>query len=163
MNPLETPFISRMRRSHALEHATMHILARRHPNLRLMGRTALEGFYLYGMVETEEVASAAEEALARLQAGESELAIHPQCGTNLVVSGILAGLFSLAATRGRKESLLGKLPRVILAATMATILAQPLGPLLQKYVTTSSEMEGVSIERIIRWGRGLHQVKLSFQ
>lgn len=163
MNLLEVPFIAHLRRSHALEHATIRILSQRKPHLRLIGRTMPEGFYLYGRVETKEVTSAAEEALTRLQAGESDLAIHPQCGTNLAVTGALAGLFSFVAMGGRKRSRLTQLPGVILAATVATILAQPLGPILQKRITTSSEVEGVTIEEVTRVNRGIHRVKLRFQ
>ena len=65
MNILEIPLIARIRRHHALEHATIHILTRN--NWRLMGRTTTRGFYLFGEVETEEVVAAVSEALARLQ------------------------------------------------------------------------------------------------
>ena len=161
MNILETPVIARMRRNHALEHATIHILTQRNPYLRLVGRTGLRGFYLYGEVETEEVASAASEALARLQAGERYLAIHPRCGTNLATAGVLAGLASFIALSERRKSRLAQLPQVLLAATAAVIVAQPLGLALQEYVTTSTDLKGVTIEGVRRQVRGnvtVHEV-----
>ncbi|MEA3459700.1 MAG: DUF6391 domain-containing protein [Chloroflexota bacterium] len=163
MNPLEVPLIAHLRRSHALEHATLHLLAQHNPHLRLIGRTMPEGFYLYGRVETEEVATAAKEALARLRAGERDLAIHPQCGTNLAVTGILAGLFSFAAMWGRKKPRLAKLPGVLLAATAATILAKPLGPIIQERITTSAEVEEMTIEKVTRLGKGVHWVRLGLK
>ncbi len=83
--------IDAVRQNHALEHATMHILNRRYPYLRLMGRSSLSGFYLYGALDTQELADAVSEALLRLQQGERHLAIHPRCGTNLAVTSVLAG------------------------------------------------------------------------
>jgi hypothetical protein len=70
---LDIPAIVSVRRNHALEHATMHVLARHHQTLRLVGRSSLGGFHIYGQVDTEALASAASEALVRLQNGEREL------------------------------------------------------------------------------------------
>jgi len=145
---LEQPFIAAMRRNHALEHATIHILTWRYPHLHFVGRTTPKGFHIYGAVEMEAVAAAASEALARLQAGERELALHPRCGTNLAVAGILAGLSSFVAM-GRKPRL-SKLPQVILVATAALVAAQPLGMMVQEFVTTSSQLADVKIERVTR-------------
>ncbi|MFQ5813711.1 MAG: DUF6391 domain-containing protein, partial [Anaerolineae bacterium] len=94
MNILETPIIARIRRNHALEHATIHVLTEYKPRRDLVGRTTAWGFYLFGEVETEEVAVAVSEALARLRRGEHSLAVHPRCGTNLATAGVLAGLSS---------------------------------------------------------------------
>ena len=43
------------------------------------------------------LAAAVDEALRRMQAGERELAVHPGCGTNIVASGLLAGVCSRSA------------------------------------------------------------------
>jgi len=163
MNILETPLIARIRRNHALEHATIHILTQRNPGRHLVGRTTAHGFYLYGEVETEEVATAVSEALARLRRGEHHLAVHPRCGTNLATTGVLAGLFSFVAMSGRSRSRWAKLPQILLAATMAVIAAQPLGMALQKHVTTLPQVEGVTIEEITRQQRGqvvVHRIDL---
>jgi len=166
MNILEIPLIARIRRNHALEHATIHVLTEHNPRRHLMGRTTERGFYLFGEVETEEVAAAVSEALARLQGGEHSLAVHPRCGTNLATAGVLAGLSSFVAMSGRSKSRLAKLPQVVLAATMAVMAAQPLGLALQKHVTTSPEVEGVTIEEITRQRRGsvvVHEVIIKSQ
>ncbi|MBI3740233.1 MAG: hypothetical protein HY257_00560, partial [Chloroflexi bacterium] len=78
MNILETPPISIVRRNHGIEHATVHILTARHPNLSLIGRADAQGFFIYGAVKTEELKTAAREAIARLQNGEANLAVHPR-------------------------------------------------------------------------------------
>ena len=166
MNILEIPLIATIRRNHALEHATIHVLTEHNPRRRLVGRTTVSGFYLYGEVETEEVAAAVSEALGRLQRGEHDLAVHPRCGTNLATAGVLAGLSSFVAMSGRSKSRLVKLPQILLAATIAVIAAQPLGLALQKHVTTLPQVERVTIEGITRQERGrvvVHQVIVKSQ
>lgn len=161
MNLLEQPLIAALRRNHALEHATIHILTRRYPHLRFVGRTTPNGFYIYGAAKTGAVEAAASEALARLQAGERELTLHSNCGTNLAVAGILTGLSSYVAM-GRKRHL-SKLPMVLLAATAAMLIAQPLGMMVQEYVTTSSELTGVQVKAVKRQQRGkvvVHKIEV---
>ncbi|GIW11419.1 MAG: hypothetical protein KatS3mg061_2476 [Dehalococcoidia bacterium] len=73
---------------------------------------------------------------------------------------MLAGLSAAAAFSAatRPERWL----RAILMATAAALLAQPLGQLLQKYVTTSARLERVQVTRILRTGRGswtVHRVE----
>jgi hypothetical protein len=163
MNLLEIPLIAKIRRNHALEHATIHVLTQHDPRRHLMGRTTASGFYVFGEVEIEEVAAAVSEALVRLQRGEHSLAVHPRCGTNLATAGVLAGLSSFVAMSGRSRSRLAKLPQILLAATIAVIAAQPLGLALQKHVTTLPKVEGVTIEEITRLQKGqvvAHRVDL---
>lgn len=163
MNLLELPFIAAIRQNHALEHATIHVLTQRNPYLHLVGRTTPKGFLIYGDVKTELVAEAASEALARLQAGETGLAVHPRCGTNIATAGVLAGLSAFAVASVRSKSRLARLPQILLATTAAIIVAQPLGLLLQEYLTTSPQVEGVRIEKITRQQFGkivMHRVEL---
>ena len=143
-----------VRQNHALEHATMHVLSRRNPYLQLVGRTTTSGFLIYGNVDTQEVASATTEALVRLQQGESHLAVHPRCGTNLAVTGILVGMAAFGATLGRPRSKLDRLPLALTAATLAAILAQPLARSIQEHVTTTPRVEGLHITDITRQERG---------
>jgi len=162
MNILDWPFIARTRRNHSLEHATIHILSARYPGRGIMGRSAPDCFYIYGNLTAEQVYSAAVEALARLRAGENHLAIHPSCGTNLVASGMLAGMAAFAAMNiGRRRSRWEALPMVISAVTLALLLAQPLGTLLQARVTTNSyldTMEIIGIRRTNTAGLPVHRV-----
>lgn len=154
-----------VRRNHALEHATIAVLlAKVGPNTRLVGRASGDGFYIYGKVPTDKIRESAAEALARLKEGESQLAVSPLCGTNLAVAGILAGLASLLAlgNRSRWE----RLPNVLMAAVVAVVGAQPLGRVVQRYVTTSADVQGLEIVGVTATGRGLaplHKVKTTFR
>ena len=150
-----------VRQNHALEHATVHVLSRRYPYLRLAGRSALSGFYIFGQLDTAIVADAAAEALARLQQGEAHLAVHPRCGTNLAVTGLLAGTAAFAATLGRPRSKVERLPVAVTAATLAAIVAQPLAHRIQEQITTTPDVGGAYISSVTRQEQGrfvIHKV-----
>jgi hypothetical protein len=165
---LDTPVVRRTRRNHALEHATIHILSARHPKLSMAGRAVSKGLRLCGVVDTDEVRSAVEEALSRLE-GEPELAVHPLCGTNIVVGGAVAGLLSLVALATLPEErkparALDVLPRLMLAGTFAAVASQPLGPKVQERLTTLPVCAGVTVAGITRQerrGHVIHRVLLA--
>jgi len=146
--------VRQVRQSHALEHATIHILSQRYPGLQLMGRSTPGSFYLYGDVPTDLAASAASEALARLQAGEMALAVHPRCGTNLAVSALLAGTAAMLAIGRRRRSFWMQAPDVFLAVSLALFLAQPLGYSVQSRITTLTDVRDVRIASICRQSLG---------
>lgn len=137
--------ITALRQNHALEHATIHIISQRVPSLQLMGRSTPGGFYLYGPAPTTLVASAAGEALARLQAGESSLAVHPRCGTNLAVGALVAGAATMLALGRRQRSRWEMAPDVVLAIALGLFIAQPLAHLVQERLTTSPSVDDVRI------------------
>ena len=143
MGFFDLPLITKIRRNHGLEHATVHILSRRNDRLSLVGRSDWKGFTLYGPVDTSEVRQAAQEALQRLQQGEANLAVHPRCGTVLATTGILTALAAFLAMSldggSRQRFRWSSLPAGVLAATVAAIFAQPLGLFLQEYYTTSGQ------------------------
>jgi len=87
-----TGTIARIRRNHGLEHATIHVLSEGHKRFSAQGNSDHRGFHLniYGDVTEEEVAEAVTEAHRRLRAGERHLAVHPNCGTVLVTTAVLA-------------------------------------------------------------------------
>lgn len=146
--------VTRIRQNHALEHATMHLLPRYRPGVQLVARSSLDGFYIYGDVDTATLARAASEALARLQAGEAELAVHPRCGTNLATAGILGGLASFLVMLKRDRNPWDKLPQVLLVSIAAVVVAQPLGLALQRRVTTLASLQRARIMGIVT--RRLH-------
>ncbi len=146
-------FVTAVRRNHALEHATIAVLmSRLGAGAKLMGRASTDGFYVIGDVSTEEVSQAANEGLARLKRGEYHLAVSPFCGTNLVTAGLLAGLASMLSMRHKRG--MDRFPQVVLAATSAVILAQPLGRLVQKHLTTCPDLDDVGIVEVTCRGRG---------
>ena len=153
LNNQALEMINAIRQNHALEHATIALLFKRlEGKVRLIGRAGLGSFHIYGDIPTDIIEEAAREALQRLQEGDEELAVSPMCGTNLVVSGILAGLASIIA--GRKRRGLSKLSSVIQASIIAMLIAQPLGRLVQKHLTTTADLTNVSIMRVVKSGEG---------
>ncbi len=161
------PF-SRVRRNHALEHATLQVLAEKNPQLRMAGYSDPRGFWLVGQIETDQVEEGVRQALSRLQNGEHKLAIHPNCGTNLVTSGFVAGAFAWLGMQGAGRNArdrVERLPLVITLVTLAMVLSQPLGPMVQERVTTSAAAQGMEIMKIERLQRGdvpLHRVLIRF-
>jgi len=149
--------ISRVRRNHGLEHATIHLLSRQHPNTFLAGHSDPEGFWLIGNVPTAAVESAVQEALERLRGGERRLAIHPGCGTNYLVSGGLAALAGALAMLGvgkRWRDKANRLPLAVMLGTVALMFSQPLGYLLQERVTTDGDPGALEIVEIIPTRQG---------
>ena len=161
---LNLPRVRRTRRNHGLEHATIHLLSQRVRGVSIAGVSDMRGFYLFGDVPTGEVARAAEDALARLRAGERGLAIHPHCGTNFLAAGAVAGTTAFVALLGadRPRSRLERLPMAVLLATFALIWTQPLGNYLQQHLTTSGEMGDLRITavRVVRDARPkMHRIE----
>lgn len=170
--------ILQLRQIHALEHATVWVLSEVHQGVQatatssqpsqvdnelLGGLSTDQGFYLYGEVETLDLHRAVRLALHRLTNGESNLAVHPRCGTNVSVGMILtAGLvigINLVLPRGPIEQLLG----LGVAATTAAQLAPDLGILAQRYLTTAIPfnlaIEDIKVTRDF-WGRAAHFVQV---
>lgn len=151
------PFIERVRRNHALEHATLHVLARRKPHTSLAGQSDFFGFWILGDVTLEEVQESVAEALQRLCSGERELAIHPFCGTNLAAAALLGGAAALVAFWGSGRRLRDKFERLPLAISLSglsLIFARPLGAWLQRNLTTSAEAMTLEVSSIRQVQRG---------
>jgi hypothetical protein len=159
-------WIAHTRRNHALEHATIHILNHRYPAARLIGWSTPRGFYVYGDVPTSAVRAAADEALRRLAQGESHLAIHPRCGTNLVTAGLLVGSSAfLTMLPGDNRSRRERLPLVVLISTLSLVLAQPLGIFVQQHLTTLVRRSGTiafEVERGTANNTTVHQVRTTY-
>lgn len=156
---LHLPLILETRRNHALEHATLHMLARAHPG-PLAGHSNPTGYFILGDVTTEALRAAAHEARARLLAGEHALAIHPGCGTNLAATVGLASTFAWLPLRGQKSTLtrLALVPFALLFAALGVALAHQLGPSLQQHVTTEADLGNLQIADIRFIRKGLHRV-----
>jgi len=154
---IETPPVSRVRRNHGLEHATLNILSQRFPHLRLAGHSDFKGFWIIGNVPIEAVQDAVEEALSRMRAGETNLAVHHNCGTNYVTAGMLAGVAGAITMIGvgrRWRDKLERLPVAMSLATLALIVGMPLGSLVQARVTTSGDPGEMQVVEIMTKMRG---------
>jgi hypothetical protein len=156
---LQLPLILETRRNHALEHATIHILSRTH-KIPMAGHSNPTGFFLLGELSTEELRTAATEAWTRLNTGESGLAVHPGCGTNLVAATLLPATFAWAPLRGAKSTRwrLLLIPLALVFAAFGYLLSKPLGPWLQKHITTEADLGNMQIVDIRFVRKGVHRV-----
>lgn len=137
-----------VRRNHALEHAAISIISERHPSVQLTGRSNSRGFYVFGTIAPAELASAVEEARIRLRGGEAALAVHPRCGTNLAVAGILSGLAAALAAQLRPKQ--NRFSYAVLAALAALMVSPPLGTATQRHLTTLADLGDLEVEGIER-------------
>lgn len=160
--------VNRIRRNHGLEHATIHVLSEGHKRFSAQGNSDHRGFHLniYGDVTEQEVAAAVAEAHRRLRAGERQLAVHPNCGTVLVTTAMLATVAAQAVfsfEQWREAAPDGKgagrgwlatanaLPGATLAVVAALIVGRPLGLTLQERYTVDgniADLEVVSIRPV---------------
>lgn len=148
----EIPLFSRVRRNHGLEHATLHILSDRHPGRPMAGHSDFGGFWIVANLDLDEVQSAVNEALDRLNAGEEQLAVHPNCGTNFATAGIMAGGAAFLAMTGAGKQTRDRIERLPLAMTLATlalVAAQPIGLAVQAQLTTSGKPGELRVVKII--------------
>lgn len=155
---LRQPGILRVRRNHALEHATIHLLSRRVTGLRIAGRSDGRGFTLWGKVPTEYVEQAATHSLERMKRGERNLAVHPNCGTNLVTQGFLATLAAYVGLGLRRERIFGsRFALVTMLIMLALVVGQPLGMALQRHFTTEGDPGDLHVADVRR-----REVRLPF-
>ena len=160
MNILELPVYLATRRNHALEHATLKILARKYDDKMLAGHSNPTGFFLFGDMSTEDIRDAIQEAETRLRAGEHDLAIHPGCGTNMATSMVVPAAFAwlpfqgARSTRGR----LLLLPVGLTFALFGYLLSKPLGPWFQRHVTTEANLGNLQVVEIKPVRKGVHRV-----
>jgi hypothetical protein len=161
--------VNRIRRNHALEHATIHVLSEGHKRFSAQGNSDHRGFHLniYGDVSEDEVAAAVAEAHRRLRAGERQLAVHPNCGTVLVTTAMLATLAAQAVLgfeqwrvskapspsgegsgRGAMLTAVNALPGAALAVVAALIVGRPLGLTLQERYTVDGNIADLAVASI---------------
>lgn len=132
-----------VKQNHALEHATIVLLSRRFPEVRLAGISFAAGFFVFGELPTEAILPAAQEALTLLRTTAPDMAIHERCGTNLAVTGILTGLAAMTVAKMPRPY--NSFNNVVLAATAALIVARPLGLTVQRHVTTQTPNASMTI------------------
>ena len=143
-------FISHIRKNHAMEHATIHMLAKMMPGVSFSGYSIHKGFWVLGKAELQDVHKAAEIALAKLRNGDHKLAVHPNCGTNLAVTGLCVAAAALVTTHGLDEDdpLSSKFSAFVTAGMAGVLASRPLGPRVQQWITTDADVSKLSIESI---------------
>lgn len=152
--------ISRVRRNHGLEHATIHVLSEKHSGFSAQGNSNHRGFYLniYGDISEDAVRGAVEEAFSRMKGGEHKLAVHPNCGTVLLTTATMATVaaqaaFAVEQVRQRTDRMdsnvfVGGLPSAILATVLALILSRPVGISIQEKYTTEGDLGEMQLLRV---------------
>jgi Domain of unknown function (DUF6391) len=148
--------ITRIRQHHALEHATLQVLSIT-KNVPLAGYSDPFGFWIVGDVTTQEIQEGVEEAMTRLKAGEYRLALHPNCGTNYVVSGVIAGGVSWLAMLGSNGNFrrkMERLPIIMTLVTVSLILTTPLALTIQARYTTDPNLGTMEVKEITTHLRG---------
>lgn len=156
--------VRRMRRNHALEHATIALLSRRYPSTSTMGFSGSRGFTLFTDLTAEEVYPTVREALQRLKRGHSALAVHPNCGTNLVAAAVLTTGVTALGLRSRKEKIgerLEQFLQLVLVNAVALVVARPVGRWLQSHLTVDANVKGVEIASILtRYQAGMQRIEV---
>ena len=157
IKPLLTfPIIRDVRRNHGLEHGTIRLLNQH--RFQLSGVSFNRGFIIFGEVPTNMVEEAAHDALARMKRGERYLAIHPNCGTNLVTTGFLTTLIAAITFSGTsKRTIWDRFSLVMLLMMITVLVSQPIGMSIQKHITTDSNLGDMEIIRVSR-----KKIKLPF-
>ena len=124
------------------------------------GHSNPTGFYLMGGFSKEEIQEAADEAMRRIRAGEKELAIHEGCGTNIATSTLLPAMFAFVPMQQARSNFwrLFLIPFAIGLAVVGYFLSKPLGPWLQRNVTTEANLGNMRIVDIIPVRKGLFRV-----
>ncbi len=157
-----TDLFRRIRQVHAIEHATVAVLLERRGGrrMRVAGLSHPWGFLLFSAVgDDQAVASAAAEAVHRLDAGESHLAVSDFCGTNLVIAAV-ATAAAVRASSWRGGSFSGS----VLAAVGALVLAPVAGHSVQESVTTLAtvhDRNAGAATRLVGWSAGtIHHVRV---
>ena len=155
-----TQTLSRIRRNHGLEHATIHVLSEKHKNFSAQGHSNHTGFNLniYGNLTEADIVAAVEEAYGRMQKGEHHLAVHPNCGTVLVTTATMTTLaaqtmLTIEQKRQRQDklspaTLFNALPSAILAVLVALIVSKPLGIFLQARYTVEGDLGDMKLVSI---------------
>lgn len=156
---LDLPYILETRRNHALEHATLHVLSHTHKT-SMAGHSNPTGFFLFGDLRTEDIRRAVEEAYSRLRAGESGLAVHPGCGTNMVATALLPATLAwmpISGVRSNRWRLL-LIPVALIFGVLGFLLSKPLGPWLQRNITTEANLGKMQVVDVTLVRKGVHRV-----
>ena len=139
---------NQVRRNHALEHATVSLMLNEGVRGPLGGYSTPWGFFVVGSLSTEQLSRIVNSALAGLNAGHSETAVSPHCGTNMAVAGLISGVLTRLALGKRIKGQWRRIPLVLGALAVGVLLSRPIGNMLQRRYTTLSEMNGLEVVAI---------------
>ncbi len=132
----------RLRTNHALEHATINSIEERYGPQRLSGLAREDGFLIRGAADPALVESYARLGLERLRRGETRLAIHERCGTSIASANVISAIVFLALLL---QTGMFTIWNVIFAMLIANLTGPILGRLVQRFLTTSVQVDHVEI------------------
>ena len=154
--------LRRVRRNHALEHATVTLMLEEGVRGPLGGYSTPWGFFIIGNLSTEQLTRIVGSALESLNAGRSEMAISPHCGTNMAVAAVLSGALTRLVLGRRKRGRWKRIPLVMGAVIVGALLSKPIGNAIQRRYTTLSDMDGLEVIEVSKAWPGevprLHRV-----
>lgn len=132
-----------IRRNHAIEHATINVLEQiPGQQLNLSGLSQENGFYIAGIQNPEMVEDAAIRGLNLLKQGYCHLAIHRRCGTDIAITNFVTALiFLILLFSTGMVSILN----IVIALLLSNLISPYLGEYVQKYFTTSCEVNNTEI------------------
>ena len=144
-----TTLANRMKRHHALEHATVAALSElRGRRTTLAALSDPGGFTFIAPIERAELEQASRQALDRLRFGEHGLAITDDCGSTMLVTGF-AGAVAALVTIGRQP--FGNFPVAVGLIALTTKLAAAWGRTVQRQLTIDADVEGARVGRVRSW------------
>jgi hypothetical protein len=122
----------RMRRNHAMEHATINVLRQRFRRSGIVGMPAEAGFHLRGRAGEDEVITSVQEALRRLKRGERQLAWSRRCPTSLIGTQILLTVVFLIVVLSFWREFTA--PPLLIALLGGALLGPPVSPFIQRWL-----------------------------
>ena len=155
--------IDRVRRNHAIEHAVVAFLIARGYGPPMVGYSTPGGFWIYGKINTKDISNAVDLALIELKSGKVELAISPFCGTNFAV-GILGAMFFTKLVSKVVKNKWTRIPLIAIGVVSILSIRRPLGMIVQRQVTTFSNIgdpEIIGISRLAFGKHILHRITVS--
>ncbi len=140
----------RLRRNHALEHATINVIEEQFGPQQMGGIAHSDGFTIRSAVPPQIIENAARIGLNRMSRGDKDLAIHRRCGTSIAVANLLSSVLFLFIILGTGRFSLGL---ILLAIIGANMLGPLVGDYVQRYITTSTDVQNMEIVEV-EMGRG---------
>jgi len=149
----------KLRKNHALEHATINVIEEKFGPSNLAGLARKEGFYIKGLVDPLLLEEAARVALFRLRNGEKRLAVHKRCGTTVAIINFVGAVSFLALLflTGYFTAL-----NVIIALLISYLIGPLLSPWVQLKFTTLPEVDDIEIVGVEYKGPSLRAWGLPF-
>ncbi len=160
---IKIAFNKELRGNHALEHATINVLEEKFGYQGLAGMANENGFIIQGMVDPLHLEMAAAAGLRRLQQREDSLVIHDRCGTSILAANFVTSVIFLLLLL---QTGMFNLINVLLAIFLAQIIGPIVGKIIQRYLTTSTQVDDfqiVGVEYKAKVGMGFLGLPISLK